>query len=69
MGGRIGHTHLGVSIGNVLLHSQEGLPGLVFAITHSPELLEVGLDALLGVRASESLAVAFTTTLGLDLVI
>ena len=62
--------HLGVAVGNILLHAEESFPGLVFSVAHIAELLEVLLDRLLGVLAAETGAGALlTTALELDLVI
>lgn len=52
VGGQI--PHLGVAILDILLHSQKGSHGLVFAIMHVGEFLEISLDILLGVLATES---------------
>jgi hypothetical protein len=44
--------HLGVAVCDVLLHSQESLAGLVFAVAHVAELGQVVLDGLVGVLAA-----------------
>lgn len=61
--------HLGVSTGDILLHAEERGHGLVFAVVHVLELLEVRLDVLLGVLASVSRALLaiLSSTLELDL--
>lgn len=61
--------HLGVAVGDVLLHAEEGRLGLVFSIVHVLELLKVGSDILLGVLAAVSgtLLTLLSSTLELDL--
>lgn len=63
--------HLGVGVLYVLLHAQPGRLGRVLAVSHAPELLEIGLDVLLCVLASISRAgpvLAAALQLGLGLV-
>ena len=48
--------HLRISILYILLHSEKGSLGFVFAIAHASELLQVGLDILLGILTSISRA-------------
>lgn len=60
--------HLRVSVGDILLHTQESSLRLVLAITHITELLKVGLHILFCMRAAISRrGASFTTTLQFDL--
>jgi hypothetical protein len=62
--------HLGVSVGDILLHAQESLAWLVLAITHGAELLQVVLGSLLGMLTPESGANSFfASTLEFNLVV
>ena len=46
--------HLGIAALNVLLHAQECRLRLVFAISHVPKLLQVGLNILIRILAAIS---------------
>jgi hypothetical protein len=62
--------HLGVSIGDILLHAQEGFAWLVLSIAHGAEFLEVVFRRLLCMLAPETRACSlFASTLELYLVI
>lgn len=67
VGGEI--PHLGVAVLYVLLHAEERSLGLVLAVVHVLELLQVGLDILVGVLASVSWAffTLFSSALELNL--
>jgi len=62
--------HLRVSIFDVLLHSEESFFGLVFAISHSPKLLQILFDRLFSMFAAiarTSRYAVYLSSLGLQL--
>lgn len=67
VGGKI--PHLGVTVCDILLHTKESSLGLVFAVVHILELLEVCLNVLLSMLASVTGALLsfLSTALELDL--